>query len=116
MAITANEIGKDLIEALGLPKLTKSFTLHARTGEFVRVQCEYYPQDGKAITTALMVYDLVPRFRPAPAPRAIHFDAWMGQRTAAAHAEFMERTSRQLRCDWSPLARAIDAYLNRTSA
>ena len=52
----------------------------------------------------------------APSAQPLHFDTWMGQRTAAAHAEFMERTSRQLRCDWSPLARAIDTYLNRTNA
>lgn len=51
-----------------------------------------------------------------PATPVVHFDTWMSQRTATAHAEFMERTSRQLRCDWSPLARAIDTYLNRTSA
>ena len=63
-----------------------------------------------------MAYDLVARFRAVPPAPAVHFDTWMSRRTAAAHAEFMERTSRQLRCDWSPLARAIDTYLNRTNA
>jgi hypothetical protein len=117
MAIMAYEIGKDLIDALGLPKKLKSFSLHVRVGEVVRVECEYMPSDSKAITTALMAYDLVPRFRPAPAAVApaepVHFDTWYRHRINVAHAKYMERTSYSLRCDWSTFPpEAIKRYLD----
>jgi len=117
MAITAHEIGKDLIEALGLPKVTRAFALHVRAGECVRVECEYYPSDGKAITTALTAYDLVPRFRRAPVAsppsEPVHFDTWYRNRINAAHSEFIERTSRRPACDWLAFPPdAIERYLD----
>jgi hypothetical protein len=119
MAITAHEIGKDLIAALGLPKFTRAFTLHVRANEFVRVECEYCPDDGKAITTALMEYDLVPRIRrmpaaPAAAPaESVHFDTWYRHRINVAHAKFMERTSYHPSCDWLTFPPdAIERYIN----
>lgn len=117
MAITANEIGQDLIAALGLPKLTCAFTLRVRANEVVTVECEYYPENGKALTIALMAYDLVPRFRPAPAVAApaehVHFDTWYRHRVNVAHAKYMERTSYHLRSDWRVFPPdAIERYIN----
>lgn len=117
MAIAAHEIGKDLIAALGLPRMTRAFTLHVRASEFFRVECEYYPEDGKAITTALMAYDLVPRLRPepvtAPTDEPVDFDAWYRHRINVAHAKYMERTSYHLPCDWRTFPPdAIERYLN----
>ncbi len=37
---------------------------------------------------------------PAPSAQDMGYDAWLKARTDAAHAEFMERTSRLLWCDW----------------
>lgn len=37
---------------------------------------------------------------PTPTAETMGFDAWMKQRAALAHAEFMRRTSRLLWCDW----------------
>jgi len=117
MAITAHDIGKDLIAALGLPKATRAFTLSARAGKAVTVECEYYPEDGKAITTALMAYDLVPRFSPAPAvssvPEQVHFDTWYRHRINVAHAKYMERTSYHCPSDWRTFPpEAIEKYIN----
>lgn len=100
--ILGHQIGAGLIKALGLPKFTRSFTLHCDAGEAVTVSCVYYPEDG-GIVPALAVYDLVER--PAPSLTAqsapIHFDAWMGDRTERAHREFMERTRNLPPCDTS---------------
>ena len=110
--IPAQRIGADLIKALGLPKMTRSFTLHCAAGEIVTVSCEYYPEDG-GIVPALAVYALVERQAPRP-PEPIHFDTWMRDRTERAHRDFMERTSRRLPCDASP--REVAAYMRGTRA
>jgi hypothetical protein len=97
--IPGHQIGSDLVKALGLPKFTRSFTLHCDAGEAVTVSCVYYPDDGD-IAPALAVYDLVER----PAPRqaqSIHFDTWLRDRTERAHREFMERTANLPLCDTS---------------
>lgn len=113
MAIMPHEIGKDLIQALGLPRKTREFTLHVRAGEMVRVECEYYPEDGKALTTALAQYGLVPRRPVAPAAPAVHFDTWYRHRINVAHARYMERTSYSLSCDWPRFSpEAIAAFSN----
>ena len=101
MAILASELGKALIEALGLPKHTLSFTLRVRAGAAVRVECEYLPQNSDRLAAALMEYDLVPRSRPVPvAPEHPDFDTWYRHRINVAHAKFMECTSYSLRRDW----------------
>jgi hypothetical protein len=115
MAILASELGKALIEALGLPKHTLAFTLSCRAGAAVRVECEYLPQNSDRLASALMEYDLVPSFKPAPveAPPAYHFDDWYRHRINVAHAKYMERTSYRLPCDWATFPpEAIEAYLN----
>ncbi len=43
MAVTGNQIGKALCDALGLPKGTIGFTLRCYSGELVTVTCEYCP-------------------------------------------------------------------------
>lgn len=43
MAITGNQIGKELCDALGLPKGTIGFTLHVHTGDIVTIDCKYQP-------------------------------------------------------------------------
>jgi hypothetical protein len=119
MAIMSNEIGKALVDALGLPKQTVEFTLRCRANQPVRVECEYYPEGAETITTALMEYDLVPRFRarstvaaPAVAEHP-HFDTWMRHRVKVAHAKFMERTSYHPACDWRTFSpEAIERYIN----
>lgn len=114
MAILASELGKSLIEALGLPKHTLSFTLRVRAGAAVRVECEYLPQNSDRLAAALMEYDLVPRFRPMPVvPEHPHFDDWYRHRINVAHAKFMERTSYSLRRDWRTFTpEEIEAFLN----
>lgn len=37
-------LGRELIEALGLPKNTTEVTLHFAAGEHVTVQCKYFPE------------------------------------------------------------------------
>lgn len=104
--ILGHEIGQVLCDALGLPKNTVAFTLHCRTQEVVRVECEYYPEGAEALSTALMQFELLPRRAawPEPAPRhpaeVIGFDAWMRERTNAAHAAFMKRTSAAPSVEW----------------
>jgi len=41
---------------------------------------------------------------PALSAQDMGYDAWLKARTDAAHAEFMERTSRPLWCDWRAVA------------
>lgn len=109
--ITGQQIGKELCDALGLPKFTRGFTLRCYTGEVVTVECEYYPEG--SFQTALAQYHLVPRTEAPPAADEFTFNAWMRERTERAHREFMERTSRQLRCDWrtEDIARYMGAPL-----
>lgn len=113
--ILGHQIGADLIKALGLPKLTRSFTLHCDADEAITVSCVYYPEDG-GIVPALAVYDLVERPAPSLTTQSapIHFDAWMGDRTERAHREFMERTSRRLLCDHT--TEEIESYVSGSMA
>lgn len=95
--ISSNQIGKALIEALGLPKQTIALTLHARAGKVVTVECEYAPESDQFVTE-LASYGLVridpPRAMGTHPADAMGYDAWMAQRTELAHREFMRRTSR----------------------
>lgn len=111
--ILGHEIGQALCDALGLPKNTVAFTLRCRAMEVVRVECEYYPEDAAAISSALMEYELVPRRAawcephtdasppfPASCAETMGYDAWLKARTDAAHAEFMRRTATPPSSDW----------------
>ncbi|MFC0132019.1 hypothetical protein CR105_16005 [Massilia eurypsychrophila] len=92
MAIISHQIGKALCDALQLPKQTRSFVLRVEAGNVVTVECEYYPEG--EFVTALAEYELVRRPEVKVAPPAIHFDAWMRERTDAAHAAYMARHKR----------------------
>jgi hypothetical protein len=91
MAIAGHEIGQALCDALNLPKQTRSFVLRVETGRIVTVECEYFPEDGDGITSALAEYELVRKPEPVMQPTAMHFDTWMRLRTEAAHAAMMAR-------------------------
>ncbi|MGG7603532.1 hypothetical protein [Massilia sp. BKSP1R2A-1] len=95
--IRTSQIGSALVAALGLPKQTSAFTLHARAGQIVTVECEYAPESD-LFATELARYGLValdsPR-KPAAHPAdAMGYDAWEAQRKELAHREFMHRTNR----------------------
>jgi hypothetical protein len=92
--IDGHQISKELCDALGLPKLTRGFTLRCYTGEPVTVECEYYPDGGFQL--ALAQYHLVPRDGALLADAPFDFGAWMRERTERAHREFMGRTSKHL--------------------
>lgn len=98
--LMGHQIGKDLCDALGLPKNTLGFTLRCYPSEVVTVTCEYAPDD-ESIVRHLGNFELVQR-DPAPdAAAPFHYDTWLRERTERAHAEYMERTSRYLPCDWN---------------
>lgn len=102
--ILSNKIGPALIEALGLPKQTIAFTLRARAGHFVSVECEYAPESDRFVTE-LANYRVVRIDTPSTSvphqAEVMGYDAWLSERTARAHAAFMERTSKHLACDWA---------------
>lgn len=88
--ILGHQISKELCAALGLPPMTRGFTLRCYTGQAVTVECEYYPHG--SFEPALAQYHLVPNADATITPR-LDFDAMMRQRTEQAHREFMRRTS-----------------------
>lgn len=95
--ILGQHIGKELVESLGLPKYTIGFTLRARVGEVVTVECEYMPE-GDEFVPALAQYSLVPRTAKAKVvmhrAAVLGYDAWMRERIENDHAVFMLRTSK----------------------
>ena len=114
--IVGHQISQELLSALGLPMHTCSFTLRCEADKIVTVECEYYP--GGSFQAALAQYYMVPRPVETAAPQhpaeIRGYDAWLRERTERAHAEFMERTSRRLRCDWSTedVARYLGVPIN----
>ena len=97
--ILGQHIGKELCDALGLPKYTTAFTLHARVGVPVTVECEYIPEDSVAVrdfVPALARYHLVPANAQARQVRhpaeVMGYDAWMEERKAVAHARLMSHS------------------------
>lgn len=86
-----HEIGKELCDALGLPKRTRGFTLRCYTGQPVTVECEYFP-DGR-FQAALAEYTLVPRPVSVAVPlvEALGYDRWMDLRKELAHLDLMSR-------------------------
>jgi len=108
MGILGQHLGKQVVLALGLPKYTVGFTLHARVGELVRIECEYVPEDGAAggdFATALAQYQLIPANQQAREvfcrAEVIGYDAWRTEQIEEAHRKYMARTSRHLPCDRS---------------
>ncbi|PUA17280.1 hypothetical protein C7W93_15220 [Glaciimonas sp. PCH181] len=92
MPILGCEIGPDLINALGLPRHTRSFELRCAVDEIVTVKCEYYLEgDARTIIAALVEYELVQR-KGLPID-AIGFDAWMHAHANAAHDAMVRRHS-----------------------
>ena len=88
------QIGPKLLESLGLPKNTISFTLRVRAGEVVTVECVYAP-DGDLYARELAEYFLVDRQvprveQPHPA-EVLGYDVWLQQRNEAAHRQLMAR-------------------------
>lgn len=109
MIATSYDIGKDLCDALGLPKHTVAFSLSVRAGEFVTVECEYCPDIDKGSFVSLMAtYELKVREAFAVPPAAMGFDAWMRERTEKAHAAYMAQPSDGGR-DYAPLTISIRA-------
>jgi hypothetical protein len=99
--IDGHQISKELCDALGLPKLTRGFTLRCYVGEPVTVECEYYPASDFQLALARYRLIAVGGDLPTPSPKPFNFDAWLRDRTESAHREFMGRTSRRLPCDWT---------------
>lgn len=96
--LLGQDIGKELCDALGLPKNTIGFTLRAWVGHCVTVECEYYPE-GKEVARALAKFKLIRPELPAvvtPATAPTHYDDWLAQRIELAHRDYMARTSRRL--------------------
>lgn len=98
MAVLGHQIGKALVDALGLPKGTVGFTLRCYHGELVSVECEYFPDPARGLATELAAYELVRKMctdlrDTLTLPVAVDFDAWMRAKTDAAHAAYMERTA-----------------------
>lgn len=94
--ISSYEIGGALVAALGLPKNTIAFTLRARAGDIVTVECEYAPENDLFVTE-LASFGLVPIDPPRkltvhPAD-AMGYDAWRVGQIEAHHQAFMRRTS-----------------------
>lgn len=96
-SMLGHQIGRQLVEALGLPKNTSGFTLRCYANEVVSVTCEYWPEDF-GLAKALAKYNLVAVGGTLPTLRDFDFDAWMRDRTERAHREHMERTSRLPPC------------------
>ncbi len=98
--MTVHTLGPQLIALLGLPKHCVSFELRCAAGEIVTVKCEFYPEEAEGIDLALAEYELVPRANAAHGhaqrhrAAAIGFDAWMRERTEAAHQAMMQHARR----------------------
>ncbi|KAB8062103.1 hypothetical protein GCN74_03505 [Janthinobacterium sp. FT14W] len=91
--MTVHTLGPQLIALLGLPKHCISFELRCAVDEIVTVKCEFYPEEVEGIDLALADYELVPRTSGHQAA-AIGFDAWMRERTEAAHQAMMKHARR----------------------
>ena len=96
--MTVHTLGPQLIALLGLPKHCVSFELRCAVGEIVTVKCEYHPEDADGVDTVLAEYELVHRTKlgdakPHPS-EVIGFDAWMRERTEAAHQAMMKHARR----------------------
>lgn len=98
MVLFGHQIGKKLIEGLGLPKNTVSFELRCAANEVVSVRCEYLVEGEEAFDTLINDYQLVAvggTIRAKP----FNFDAWMAGRKEAAHKALMARNLKIERLD-----------------
>lgn len=102
--MTVNTLGPQLIALLGLPKHCVSFELRCAAGELVTVKCEFYPEEAEGIDLVMAEYELVPRksaeasYAERHRAAAIGFDAWMRERTEAAHQAMMKHARRGAIC------------------
>jgi len=94
--MTCHELGPVHIKALGIPPNCTSFELRCAVGEIVAVRCEFAPTGNPdEIGAALVEYEL--HAKPSQSQPEKHpadvmgFDAWMRERTEAAHAAFMRQ-------------------------
>jgi hypothetical protein len=112
--IAGHQISKELCDALGLPKLTRGFTLRCYVDEPVTVECEYYPTSDFQLALARYRLIAVGGDYPAPRPKLFDHNTWMRERTERAHREFIERTSRRLPRDRAAeeIARYMGAQLD----
>lgn len=111
--IHGQQIGKALIDALGLPKNTKGFTLRVYANEIVTVACEYAPTD-PSIVQLLGQFEVVHRGPSPDVGQPVHYDTWLRGRIERARAEYMSRTAQHLPCDWTTeeIARYFGAPIN----
>lgn len=99
--VAGHQIGKALCEALGLPKLTRSFELRCAVDEAVTVKCEYYPEvDAMQLEAALAEFEVYRRDKPVK----VDFDAWLRAEKDAAHAAMLARHATLSRMDQQMLA------------
>lgn len=98
--VTSHQIYPALQALLGLPDLCVSFELRASVDGLVTVSCEHYLRSDTAgiaqLARVFSEYEMVPRAAvrvgTAHPAEAMGFDAWMRQRTEAAHQAFMKAT------------------------
>jgi hypothetical protein len=59
--VTGDELGRRLVDVLGLPKTTKGFELRCYVDETVSIKCEYFPEMNgtEAAETIFVDYELV---------------------------------------------------------
>lgn len=100
--VTAMHIYPALKALLGLPDMCTQFELRVRHNDVVTVDCQYYLSlDAPGIAQLATVfgeYELVPRTEmgnanPHPS-EVIGFDAWLRERTEAAHQAMMKHSRR----------------------
>lgn len=94
--MTVHTLGPQLIALLGMPPNCVSFELRCAANEIVTVKCEYYPEEADGFDVVLAEYKLVPRTKLGDAmlhpSEVIGFDAWMRERTEAAHQAMMKHS------------------------
>ncbi|PHV33326.1 hypothetical protein P9875_17755 [Janthinobacterium rivuli] len=90
--MTVQTLGPQLIALLGLPKHCVSFELRCAAGEIVTVKCEFYPEEAERFDMVLAAYEPVPR--ETHLVEVIGFDAWMRERTEAAHQAMIQHARR----------------------
>jgi len=72
LIITGRDLGKKLIDCLGLPKHTKRFELRVAHNEIVTIKCEYHPDmtpdDQGKLVSVLKEYELIERKEKSDEP------------------------------------------------
>lgn len=97
--LLGQQVGKKLIDGLGLPKNTVSFVLRCAVDEIVTVRCEYFPEGGEAFDTLINDYQLIAVGGTIRLKPAFNFDAWLKDQNDAAHAAMLARHADLSRMD-----------------